>query len=45
MCNDLDFPLTLLADLYRIAQVTNAVVDLDLVVEKLLEGRNVEDLV
>ena len=45
MCNDLDLPFTLLADLDRVAQVTYAVVDLDLVVEELLEGGNVEDLV
>lgn len=45
MCNDLNLPLTLLANLNRIAQVTHTVVDLDFVVEELLEGGNVEDLV
>lgn len=45
MCDDLDFPLTLLANLYGIAQITHAIVDLDLVVEELLESGNVEDLV
>ena len=45
MGNDLNLPFTLLADLDRVAQVSNAVVYLDLVVEKLLEGGNVENLV
>lgn len=45
MCNDLDLPLTLLANLYRVAQVTHTVVDLDLVMEELLESGNVENLV
>ena len=45
MRNNLDFPLTLLAYLYRITQITHAIVDLDLVVEEFLEGRNVENLV
>ena len=45
MCDDLNLPLTLLANLYRVTQVTNPIVDLDLVVEEFLEGRNIEDLV
>ena len=45
MCDDLNLPLTLLANLYRITQVANPIVDLDLVVEELLEGRNIKDLV
>ena len=45
MCNDLDLPLALLANLYRIAQVTHTVVDLDLVMKELLESGNVENLV
>lgn len=45
MCNDLDLPLALLANLYCVAQVTHAIVDLDLVVEELLERGNVENLV
>ena len=45
MCNDLDLPLALLANLYRIAQVTYTVVDLDLVMKELLESGNVENLV
>ncbi len=45
MCDDLDLSLTLLANLYRVAQITHAVIDLDLVMEELLESGNVEDLV
>ena len=45
VCNDLNLPFTLLANLNRVAQVTDTVVDLDLVVEELLEGGNVKDLV
>lgn len=45
VCNDLDLPLTLLANLYGVAQIPHAIVDLDLVVEELLESGNVEDLV
>ena len=45
VCNDFDLPFTLLADLDRVAQITYAIVDLDLVVQELLKGRNVEDLV
>ena len=45
MCNNFDLPFTLLADLDRVAQITYAIVDLDLVVQELLKGRNVEDLV
>ena len=45
VCNDLNLPFTLLTNLDRVAQVSHAVIDLNLVVEELLEGRNVEDLV
>ena len=45
MCNDLNLPFTLLANLDRVAQITYAVVDLDLVMQELLESRNVEDFV
>ena len=45
VCNDFNLPLRLLANLDRVAQITYAVVDLDLVVQELLKGRNVEDLV
>ena len=43
--NDFDLPFTLLANLDRVTQITYAIVDLDLVVQELLKGRNVEDLV
>lgn len=45
MGNDLNLPFTLLANLDRVAQVAYAVVDLDLVMQELLKGGNVEDLV
>lgn len=45
MGNDLDFPIPLLRDLYDIAQVPNAPIDLDFVVEEFLEGRDIEDFV
>lgn len=45
MRDDLDLAVPLLADLHGIAQVVHAVVDLDLVVQELLEGGDVEDLV
>lgn len=45
MCDDLDLPISLLADGNCVAQVTHSVVDLDLVVEKLLEGSDVKDLI
>ena len=45
VCNDFDLPFTLLANLDRVAQITHAIVDLDLVVQELLKGRNVENLV
>lgn len=43
--HDLDLALALLGDLDRVAEVADAVVDLDLVVQELLEGGDVEDLV
>jgi len=43
--DDLDLPVALLADGYHIAQVADAAVDLDAVVQELLEGADVEDLV
>lgn len=43
--NDLDLALALLGDLDHIAEVSDAAVNLDLVLEELLEGRDVEDLV
>ena len=45
VCNDFDLPFTLLAYLNRVAQIPYAVVDLDLVVQEFLKGRNVKDLV
>ena len=45
VCDDLDLSLALLANLYRVAQITHAVVDLDLFMEEFLESGNVEDLV
>jgi hypothetical protein len=43
--NDFDLALALLADLDDVAEVSGAAVDLDLVVQELLEGGDVEDLV
>jgi hypothetical protein len=43
--NDLDLSITLLRDGNCIAKVTGAAFDLDAVVEELLEGLDVEDLV
>lgn len=45
MRHHFDLPLPLLGDLHRVAEVADAVVDLDLVVQELLEGGDVEDLV
>jgi len=43
--NDLDLSVTNLGDLDDVTEVTGAAVNLDLVLEELLEGGNVEDLV
>lgn len=45
VCDNLDLSLALLGDLDGITKVSNAAVNLDLVLEELLEGRDVEDLV
>lgn len=45
MGDDLDLALASLLDLDVLTKVTNATVNLDLVLEELLEGGNVEDLV
>lgn len=45
MRNNLDLSIADLGDLHNIAEVTDAAVDLDLVLEELLEGGDVEDLV
>lgn len=43
--NDLDLALALLGDLDGLAQVADAALNLDLLVQELLEGRDIEDLV
>lgn len=43
--NDLDLALTLLLDNNVVTQVVGAALDLDAVLEELLEGSDVEDLV
>jgi len=43
--NNLNLSLALLGDLNDIAEVANAAINLDLVLEELLEGGDVEDLV
>jgi hypothetical protein len=43
--NDLNLSLALLGDLDCVAEVTGAALNLDAVVEELLEGLDVEDLV
>ncbi len=45
MGNDLYLPLSLLRYLHNIAQISNASINLDLVVEELFEGRDIEDFV
>lgn len=43
--NDLDLAIGLLRDLDRVAEVSGAAIDFDAVVQELLEGLDVEDLV
>jgi hypothetical protein len=43
--NDLDLAIALLGDLDGVAEVSGAALDLDAVVQELLEGLDVEDLV
>jgi len=43
--NDLDLSLALLRDGNGVAQVTGAALDLDAVVQELLKGLDVEDLI
>lgn len=43
--DDLDLAIAGLGDLDDLAELAGAAVDLDLLVEELLEGRDVEDLV
>ena len=45
MRNNLDFPISLLADLHNIAQISDSIVDLDFIVEKLFERRDIENLI
>ena len=45
MCNDLNLSVALLAYLYGIPQIANAIIDLYFIVQELLEGRDIEDLV
>lgn len=45
VCDNLDLALTLLGDLDSVAEVSDAAVNLDLVLEELLESRDVKDLV
>ena len=45
MSNDLDLALTSLGDDNVVAKVADAALDLDAVVEELLEGGDIEDLV
>lgn len=45
MGNDLDLAVTLLGDLDLVAEVANTALNLDLLVQELLEGGDIEDLV
>lgn len=45
MRNNLNLPVTLLANLHRIPQIPNSVINLDLVMQKFLEGGDIEYLV
>lgn len=45
MGNDLNLAIARLGDLDLVAEVADAALNLDLVLEELLEGSNVEDLV
>jgi hypothetical protein len=43
--SDLDLPIAEILDQHNVAEVSDTVVNLDLVLEELLEGGDVEDLV
>lgn len=45
MGNDLDLAISLLGDLDGLAEVSDATLNLDLLVQELLEGGDIEDLV
>ena len=45
MRHNLNLPIANLRDLHNVAEVTDTAIDLDLVLEELLEGGDVEDFV
>lgn len=45
MGNDLDLAVALLGDLDGVAEVADATLNLDLLVQEFLEGRDIKDLV
>lgn len=45
VCDDFDLAITSLADGNGVTELSNTALDLDLVVEELLEGGEIEDLV
>jgi len=45
VCSDLNLPIAEILDQHDITEVSDAVINLDLVLKELLEGGNVEDLV
>ena len=45
MSHHLDLPLTLVRDHHLITQIADSSIDLDAVLEELLEGADIEDLV
>jgi len=45
MRNNLDLPIANLGDLNNIAKVSNAAIDFDPILEELLKGGDVEDLI
>ena len=45
MCNNLNLPIALLADLHGVAEIAHPIVDLYLVVQEFLESGDIEDLI
>ena len=45
MRDNLNFPISRLTNLYHVAQIPYSIIHLDLVVQKLLEGGDIEDFV
>lgn len=45
MGNNFNLPITLLADLHHISKIPYSVIDLDLIVQELFEGGNIEDFI